>query len=101
MKPELLEQLFGKETAKIYFFDGVIPEGEELSAFVTEEFAKAAGTNLINCVVTTIQESTLVYTHTDYGISDEKFRFYIDLPLPEPEVTPEVPPNEPDSGGEQ
>lgn len=101
MKPELLQQFFGTETAKIYFFDGSVPAGEDVSAYVTEEFAKAAGTNLINCVVTTLQESILVYAHNDYGISDSQFRFYIDLPLPEPEVTPETPPSDPGSGGEQ
>ena len=90
MKPELLQQLFGKEVAKVYVFDGSIPEDSDFASFVTEEFAKAAGTNLINCVVTTIQGTNLVYTHTDYEIEEGQFRFYIDLPLPEPEVVPEV-----------
>lgn len=89
MKPELLQQLFGKETAKVYIFDGTIPEDSTFSAFVTEEFAKAAGTNLINCIVSSVQGITVVYAQTDILLGEGKFRFYVDLPLPEPEVVAE------------
>lgn len=98
MTPQELQLLFGKETAKIYFFDGTVPEGEDVSSYVTHEFAKEAGTNLINCIVTTVQESILVYTHTDYVIPEGEFRFYVDLPIPEPEIVPETLPTEPEGG---
>ena len=89
MKPELLQQLFGKETAKVYIFYGAIPEDSDFATFVTEEFAKAAGTNLINCIVSSVQGITVVYAQTDIQLEEGQFRFYIDLPLPEPEVVPE------------
>lgn len=101
MTPHQLQSLFGKETAKIYFFDGSVPEGEDIPSFVTQEFAKEAGTNLINCLVTTVQESILVYTHTDYNIPEGEFRFYTDLPVPEPEVIEETIPTDPAPEGGQ
>lgn len=89
MKPELLQQLFGIETAKVYIFDGSIPDDSNFTAYVTEEFAKAAGTNLINCIVSSVQGITVVYTQDNIQIEEGQFRLYIDLPLPEPLEVPE------------
>ena len=59
------------------------------------QFADAAGTNLISCVVSDIGDTYMVYTKDTYELSDD-FRLIAEFPLPEPEpvVMPEPTPPE-------
>lgn len=95
MNNEDLENLFGKEPAKIYIFTGEIDSGQEPVEYITLDFARAAGTNLIDAVVSNINGTWIVYTRNT-TVEDENFRLHLELPLPEP-VTPDP---EPSEGGE-
>jgi hypothetical protein len=87
MSPIQLQEIFGTEPGRIYSFTGSVPEGSDPVEHITEEFATAAGSSLIDCVVTQLSGSRLVYTRNTEVTSDT-FRLIVELPLPEPE--PEV-----------
>ena len=98
MTPNQLQEIFGNEVGRVYEFTGSIPEGSDPDAYITEAFATAAGSNLINCIVTHIFGTWLVYTK-ESEVTSDKFTLVVELPLPEPEV-PEVP-AEPETQPEQ
>lgn len=85
MTSEQLQELFGTENGRVYSFTGGIPENENPQVHITESFATAAGTNLVDCVVTNFGSGWLVYTRNITVTSDE-FMLLVELPLPEPEV---------------
>ena len=89
MTSKQLQEIFGNDVGRVYTFTGVVPEGSDPEAYITEAFATAAGTNLINCIVTQILGSWLVYTK-ESEVTSDSFALVVELPLPEPEV-PEVP----------
>ena len=93
MDLQKLQELFGTEPARIYTFTASVPENSNPVAHITEAFAIAAGTNLINCIVTEVRGNWLVYTR-ETEVTSDTFMLVGELPLPEPE--PEVPtePNE-------
>jgi hypothetical protein len=94
MNPKTLQELFGNEIGRIYAFDGSIPQDENPQVHITEAFATAAGTNLVDCVVTQLSGAWLVYTRNTQVDSDT-FRLCVELPLPEVvEETPETPTEE-------
>jgi hypothetical protein len=84
-----LQELFGTDPARVYEFTASVPEDSNPVAHITEAFATAAGTNLINCIVTEVSGNWLVYTK-ETEVTSDKFTLLVELPLPEPEV-PEVP----------
>jgi len=87
MTPENLQDLFGTEIGRVYSYTGVIPENKDATEHITHAFADAAGTNLVDCLVTHFGSGYLVYTrHTT--ITSDEFSLAVELPLPEPE--PEV-----------
>lgn len=86
-----LQNIFGTDPAKIYIFDGAIPQDNDPVEYITHQFVEDAGTNLITCVVTEIQGTLIVYTKEEHQLSD-KFRLYVELPLPVPEIV--IPPVE-------
>lgn len=79
-----LQNMFGKEPSKIYVFTGSIEDGKEPVEAITLDFARAAGTNLIDAVVTEINKTWVVYTRNT-TVDDSNFSLYVELPLPEPE----------------
>ncbi len=83
-----LQELFGTDPARVYEFTASVPEDSNPVAHITEAFATAAGTNLINCIVTEVSGNWLVYTK-ETEVTSDKFTLVVELPLPEPE--PEVP----------
>ena len=83
-----LQELFGTDRARVYEFTASVPEDSNPIAHITEAFATAAGTNLINCIVTEVSGNWLVYTK-ETEVTSDKFTLVVELPLPEPE--PEVP----------
>ena len=87
MDLQKLQELFGTEPARVYEFNDSVPEGSDPVAHITEAFATAAGTNLINCIVTQAFGNWLVYTR-ETEVTSDTFRLVVELPLPEPE--PEV-----------
>lgn len=91
-----LQNGFGTDPAKIYIFDGAIPEDNDPVEYITHQFTEDAGTNLITCVVTEIESAWVVYTKEEHQLG-EQFRLLVEFPLPEPEpfVPPEVPVEEP------
>ena len=95
MDPQKLQELFGTDPGRIYIFTESVPEGIDPVAHITEAFATAAGTNLINCTVTQIFGSWLVYTK-ETEVTSNTFGLVVELPLPEPEV-----PAEPDQPNEE
>ena len=90
MTPAKLQELFGTESARVYEFTAEVPEDSNPIAHITEAFATAAGTNLINCIVTEVSGNWLVYTK-ETEVTSDKFTLVVELPLPEPEPEPEVP----------
>ena len=91
-----LQNMFGTEIARIYVFSSTVPENQEPVEYITLDFARAAGTNLIDAVVTEINNTWLVYTRNT-TVDDSNFKLMVELPLPEPEVQqpPEVAESEP------
>ena len=89
MTPEQLQEIFGTEPARIYSFTGSVPEGSDIVAHITEAFATEAGSTLVDCVVTQLSGSRLVYTRNT-EVDSDIFRLVVELPLPEPEIA-EVP----------
>jgi len=84
MTPEKLQELFGTEVGRVYSYTGATPENEDPTEHITHAFATAAGTNLVDCVVTHFGSGWLVYTrHTT--VTNEEFMLLVELPLPEPE----------------
>jgi hypothetical protein len=83
-----LQELFGTDPARVYEFTASVPEDINPVAHITEAFATAAGSNLINCIVTEVSGNWLVYTK-ETEVTSDKFTLVVELPLPEPE--PEVP----------
>jgi hypothetical protein len=88
MDLQKLQELFGTEPARVYEFNDSVPEGSDPVAHITEAFATAAGTNLINCIVTQAFGNWLVYTR-ETEVTSDTFRLVVELPLPEPEVIAE------------
>lgn len=80
-----LQLSFGKDPAKLYVFAGSIPDSTNKVAYITEKFAEAAGTNLVSCVVSELDQTWMIYTKDDYMLGDE-FRLIAEFPLPEPET---------------
>jgi hypothetical protein len=97
MNSEDLENLFGKDPAKIYVFSGEVDSGTDPVEFITLDFARAAGTNLIDAVVSNINGTWIVYTRNT-TVEDQNFTLFLELPLPEPII--EEPAPEPSEGGE-
>ena len=98
MTSEQLQEIFGNEVGRVYTFTGDVPEDSDPDVYITEAFATAAGSNLINCIVTHIFGTWLVYTK-ESEVTSDKFTLVVELPLSEPEV-PEVP-AEPETQPEQ
>jgi hypothetical protein len=88
MTPEKLQELFGTEIGRVYSYTGSIPDNKDASEHITHAFADAAGTNLVDCMVTNFGSGWLLYTRHTTVTSDE-FSLVVELPLPEPEVQQE------------
>lgn len=95
MNSEDLENLFGKEPAKIYIFTGKVELNAEPIEFITLDFARAAGTNLIDAVVSNLSGTWIVYTRNT-TVEDQNFNLHLELPLPESVIADP----EPSEGGE-
>ena len=91
MDLQKLQELFGTEPARVYAFIAEVPEDSNPVAHITEAFATAAGTNLINCIVTEVRGNWLVYTR-ETEITSAEFALVVELPLPELELEPEPEP---------
>jgi hypothetical protein len=88
MTPEKLQELFGTEVGRVYAYTGGVPNDTDPQVHITESFATAAGTNLIDCVVTNFGSGWVVYTRNTTVTNDE-FMLLVELPLPEPEIVEE------------
>jgi hypothetical protein len=84
MTPKILERLFGTNSARVYAYQGPVPE-QDISSTITEMFTQAAGSNLISCVVTFIKGTIIVYTRDQVEIDDIRFRLIATLPVVESE----------------
>lgn len=86
MEYKKIEEVFGKDKAKLYLFVGEIPSDKSPAVHITDAFVAAAGSNLATSVVSNVQKSWMLYTKEDVDISnDSNFRFLVEFPLPEPE----------------
>lgn len=81
MTPSVFEQLFGTTPAKVYEFRGSIEEIEDIDAYITGLFAEAVGTNLVECVITSLQNKWFVYTTQDLPVAGNDFVLVAVLPL--------------------
>jgi hypothetical protein len=97
MNKEFFQKVFGQQMGYVYCYKGTVPEGESVAHYITEQFAQAAGSNLVNTVVTELPMFgiTVIYNHSETNdISNPNFELMTDLvpdPIPEPPVLPEVP----------
>lgn len=94
MIPEELQQVFGKDIAKVYEFAGTVPEAENPQVHITVQFATAIDNFLVDCIVTNLKDQWYVYTKTPHEIAGTDFSLVVELPLPEPE--PVEPPPAPE-----
>jgi hypothetical protein len=79
-----LQTNFGKNPAKLYAFSNSISENVNPISYITEQFVDAAGTNLVSCVVLTIDKNWMIYTKNVQEL-DNRFRLVTEFPLPDPE----------------
>ena len=97
MNKEFFQSIFSQKMGYVYAYKGTVPEGESPAHYITEQFAQAAGSNLVNTVVTELPNFgvTVIYNHADVDtISSPNFELITDLvpdPIPEPPVLPETP----------
>jgi len=87
MTPEKLQELFGTEVGRVYSYTGGVPDNTNPTEHITYAFAEAAGTNLVDCVVTHFGSGWLVYTR-NITVTSNEFMLLVELPLPEVEVVP-------------
>lgn len=98
---KILQDGFGTDPAKLYSFEGEIPDDSNPVEYITHQFVEDAGTNLIACVVSQFNGSWMVYTKDNFELG-ENFRLLTEFPLPEPEEPAEETPEEPaPEGGPQ
>jgi hypothetical protein len=105
---EFFQSIFNQKMGYVYYYTGSVPEGESRDHYITEQFAQAAGTNLVNTVVAELPNFgiTVIYNHSDTNtISSPTFELMTDLvpdPIPESPVveivTEETPAEEPPQG---
>lgn len=81
MIPSEMEELFGKEIAKVYEFNGSVPESDIPQVFITVKFAEAIGNNLLESTVTNANSRWFIYTKTPHVISSDMFVLVAELPL--------------------
>ena len=100
MNKEFFQSVFSQKMGYVYAYKGTVPEGQSPSHYITEQFAQAAGSNLVNTVVTELPNFgvTVIYNHAETDdIANSNFELITDLvpdPIPEPPeplVVPEVP----------
>ena len=100
MNKEFFQRIFSQQMGYVYAFTGTVPEGEDRAAYITEQFAQAAGTNLVNTIVVELPTfgATVIYNHAETdNISSPVFQVITDLvpdPIPEPPVVLETAPEE-------
>ena len=97
MNKEFLQSFFSQKMGYVYRYIGTVPEGESRDHYITEQFAQAAGSNLVSTVVTELTNLGIVviYNHAETNdIASPNFELITDLvpdPIPEPAVPPEIP----------
>lgn len=97
MNKELFQNMFAQKSGYVFKYLGSVPEGESATHYITEQFATAAGTNLVSTVVSELSNYgvTVVYYHSDTNsITSPDFELITDLvpdPVPEPEEVQEPP----------
>lgn len=97
MNKELFQNMFAQKSGYVFKYLGSVPEGESATHYITEQFATAAGTNLVSTVVSELSNYgvTVVYYHSDTNsITSPDFELITDLvpdPVPEPEEIQEPP----------
>lgn len=91
MNKELFQRIFAQTTGYVYRYTGTVPEGESQAHYITEQFAQAAGSNLVNTVVVELPNFgvTVIYHHAEDTVSSPNFEVITDLvpdPIPDPQV---------------
>lgn len=101
MNKEFFQSIFAQKLGYVFKYLGTVPEGESATHYITEQFATAAGTNLVSTVVSQLPHFGniyVVYYHSNTNnISSPDFEFIMDLvpePIPEPQIVPETPAEE-------
>jgi hypothetical protein len=110
MNKQFFQSIFNQKMGFVYAYKGTVPEGESPAHYITAQFAQAAGSNLVNTVVSELPTFgvTVIYYHSEENnINSANFELITDLvpdPIPEPPVLPEPPapeetsPEEPSQG---
>lgn len=98
MNKQFFQSIFAQKSGYVFKYLGSVPEGESATHYITEQFATAAGTNLVSTVVSKLPNFgniTVIYYHSDTNnISSPDFELITDLvpdPVPEPTESSEVP----------
>lgn len=95
MNKEFFQSIFNQKMGYVYAYKGTVPDGESPAHYITEQFAQAAGSNLVNTVVAELSNFgvTVIYNHAESdNISSANFQVITDLvpdPIPEPQVVEE------------
>lgn len=98
MNNDIIKAFFGNNHSRIWKFKGSVSGDDHISQ-ITEKFATAIGTNLVDCNVVRIAGSWYAHTKNMIDIDSDEFQHFIDLPLTEPEIEEESSGEE--SSGEQ
>lgn len=89
------KQLFRKFSGYVYQFVGQIPEGEDTSSYVIDQFVDATGKVGLEISLIRLSNNNLLI-HSSENIQDDKFMQLCDLSYePEPEPIPDPEPEQP------
>ena len=102
MNKEFFQQLFRAQHGYVYRYSGTMPEGESAAHYITDAFAVAVGTNLLNTKVIELPtfNTTVVYADSAENLKTSvDFELITDLipdviPVVEPVVEEITPPTE-------
>jgi hypothetical protein len=85
MNKDFFQQLFQVQHGYVYRYTGTVPEGQSVAHYITDVFAIAANTNLLNTVVVELPtyNTVVIYANSDNNlINSVEFELITDL-IPE------------------
>ena len=89
MNKEFFQTIFARQTGFVFKYTGTVPEDESATHYITEQFATAAGTNLVTTVVSELPNfglTVLYYYSNTNNIDSPHFELIMELT---PDIIPE------------
>jgi len=88
MNKQYFQRMFSASSGSVYRFNGVVPEGQDPSSYITQQFVDGVGIANISTVVVNLSTHSVLYTNRD-GIDAPSDFSLIDSLIPDPVVVVE------------